>query len=250
MHISVIIPTYNRRDRLLQTIASLTRQTLSPTAFEVIVVDDGGTDGTGEALSGLSVPFSLRYCWQENRGWLAARNLGARQANGDLLAFLDDDIVVVPEYLSELLECCRVYPTAPVAASLCPSPRVRRTTFGAIGHHEDTSSTSLEGACKLWRSAARSAVSLFAMFPEIERDLVLFRDMGYVSWRRNPPPIAMRKIARTVSIQPPVLRILEYLTSLAERACPSPVILRPLYRGVPGAHICIGYQEGLGDRHD
>ena len=89
---SVVIPTFNRRELLLQTLASVWAQSL--TDYEVIVVDDGSTDGTWEELQALG--SRVRALRQKNAGPGAARNLGAQYATGDYLAFLDSDDLWFP----------------------------------------------------------------------------------------------------------------------------------------------------------
>ena len=85
--VSVVIPTYNSRAYLLQAIESALDQTLPPA--EVIVVDDGSTDGTSDLLA----PFlkRIRYQRQPNLGVSAARNAGLAMATGEFVAFLDAD---------------------------------------------------------------------------------------------------------------------------------------------------------------
>jgi glycosyltransferase involved in cell wall biosynthesis len=100
--VSVIIPTYNRKGPLRETLASLARQTYPSDRFEVVVVDDGSTDGT-EAVAAETFPFSLRLVRQSNQGDAAARNFGSRQSQADFLVFLDDDILVEPGYLTYLI---------------------------------------------------------------------------------------------------------------------------------------------------
>jgi hypothetical protein len=73
----------------------------------------------------------------------------------------------------------------------------------------------------------------------------MFRDMGYVCWRADPPHIILRKLARSIMILPLALKILEGITRAVEALRPSPVLLRPLYRWVIGTYICLGYREGL-----
>jgi glycosyltransferase involved in cell wall biosynthesis len=101
--VSVIIPTFNRKDLLRETLASLAQQTCPSDRFEVIVVDDGSTDGTA-AIEAESFPFALRYFRQSNQGDAAARNLGARQSRASILVFLDDDILLDAGYLGHILQ--------------------------------------------------------------------------------------------------------------------------------------------------
>ena len=89
---SVIIPTFNRRELLRQTLASVWAQTFAD--YEVIVVDDGSTDGTWEDL--LSLRSRVCALRQNNAGPGAARNLGAQRATGKYLAFLDSDDLWFP----------------------------------------------------------------------------------------------------------------------------------------------------------
>ena len=98
--VSVIIPTYNRKDMLRDTLNSLAHQTYPD--FEVIIVDDGSMDGTQEIV-GEAFPFTLRYFRQSNQGATAARNLAARQSQAAILVFLDDDILLEPDYLTHLI---------------------------------------------------------------------------------------------------------------------------------------------------
>src|SRR5438105_540388 len=93
---SVVIPTYNRRAFLLQTLESLERQTASGDAFEVVVGVDGSTDGTVQALERLDPPYLLRWVDQRNGGPAAATNAAARIARHEVLIFLDDDQLAAP----------------------------------------------------------------------------------------------------------------------------------------------------------
>lgn len=89
---SVIIPTYNRVSFLRQALESVWRQTFSD--YEVIVVDDGSTDDTANWLS--EVASKVKPITQQNAGPGAARNLGAENARGEYLAFLDNDDLWFP----------------------------------------------------------------------------------------------------------------------------------------------------------
>jgi GT2 family glycosyltransferase len=98
--ISVVVPTYNRRDLLRQTLESLAGQQLPADQFEVIVADDGSSDGSAEVARSFSGRLRLRYHFQEDRGFrvAAARNAGARLATAPVLAFLDTGTVAGPGF--------------------------------------------------------------------------------------------------------------------------------------------------------
>ena len=93
--VSVIIPTYNRVSKVKEAIESVLKQTYRD--FELWVVDDGSTDGTGEALK--ECGSRIKYFAQDNRGVSAARNLGLRVSRGKYVAFLDSDDLWEPRKL-------------------------------------------------------------------------------------------------------------------------------------------------------
>jgi glycosyltransferase involved in cell wall biosynthesis len=103
--ISVIIPTYNRKDSLLQALDSLKEQTFPMDQLTVIVVDDGSTDDT-HTIASQRFPFTLRYVQQKNQGATAARNYGATVSQSDILVFIDDDITVSAKTLEAFAEKC------------------------------------------------------------------------------------------------------------------------------------------------
>jgi len=97
--LSVIIPTHNRKELLGQALDSLAKVKHQPGEMEVIVVDDGSSDNTVETLSQRHDPFLLRIIRNEkSAGPAAARNRGAAAAQGEILGFLDSDIIVDPEW--------------------------------------------------------------------------------------------------------------------------------------------------------
>lgn len=100
IRLSVIIPSYQRRDLVVASVKALTRQTFAD-AFEVIVVVDGSTDGTATALRELRMPFPLTVLEQSNQGAAAARSAGGFAARGELLLFMDDDMQADPQLLVE-----------------------------------------------------------------------------------------------------------------------------------------------------
>lgn len=110
--LSVIIPTYNRKEILLKTLAAYQAQSARSEILEVLVLDDGSTDGTPEVVSefssGANIP--VRYFWLTHRGPAAVRNHGIRTAGGRLLLFGDDDIVPAPDLVAEHLAWHKRYP--------------------------------------------------------------------------------------------------------------------------------------------
>lgn len=100
--VSVIIPTHNRADLIVETIKSIQDQSFKN--IEIIVVDNGSTDNTCEVIK--SVNYSnIKYFKMENSGGPAGpRNLGIREAKGDYIAFLDSDDLWLPDKLAKQVE--------------------------------------------------------------------------------------------------------------------------------------------------
>ena len=94
--VSVIIPVYNCEKYLAEAIESVLAQTYQP--LEIIVIDDGSTDGSAEVAK--SFGPTVQYCFQVNSGTAAARNRGIELAKGDFFAFLDADDLWVEDKLT------------------------------------------------------------------------------------------------------------------------------------------------------
>lgn len=107
--ISVVMPLYNKATQVLATVASVIVQTISN--WELVVVDDGSTDGGAALVRALSDP-RIRVVSQVNAGVSAARNHGIKLAQADLVAFLDADDLWLPEFLSTILALQADYPAA------------------------------------------------------------------------------------------------------------------------------------------
>lgn len=110
--VSVVIPAYNRAHSVQRSVESVLKQTYQP--FEIIVVDDGSTDGTTDVLQRFG--DRIQVFRQPNRGPSSARNAGVAQASGEIIAFLDSDDTWKPEKLERqvtllsnagsLVPCC------------------------------------------------------------------------------------------------------------------------------------------------
>lgn len=108
--LGVIIPTYQRAHLLHETIHSVLNQTRQ--ADEIIVVDDGSTDNTADAIKVFA--GKVRYIRQANKGVSAARNTGILNATTDLIFFLDSDDTLLPEALSALADIFANHPDTDV----------------------------------------------------------------------------------------------------------------------------------------
>ena len=106
--ISVVIPTFNCEQYILQAITSVMEQTYRH--HEIVVVDDGSTDDTQSVLSCLQDKIS--YVYQNNKGVVAARNLGIQRARGQLVAFLDADDTWDTRKLEHQVQAIQKYPEA------------------------------------------------------------------------------------------------------------------------------------------
>jgi serine acetyltransferase/GT2 family glycosyltransferase len=101
--VSVVIATFNRQDLLRRLLEQLDAQTIDPTHYEVIAVDDGSKEDTREKLAGLKTRYSLRIERQENAGAAVARQRGVDLASGKIIVVVDDDMQVKPDFLEKHL---------------------------------------------------------------------------------------------------------------------------------------------------
>ncbi|MHB2018449.1 MAG: glycosyltransferase family 2 protein [Candidatus Xenobia bacterium] len=99
--LTVQMCTYNRKGMLMQALQALFNQSLPHDQYEIVLVDDGSSDGTREAVAALTPPCGFKYCWQENSGLSKGRNHGIREASGEIVLFIDDDIVAHRDLLLE-----------------------------------------------------------------------------------------------------------------------------------------------------
>jgi GT2 family glycosyltransferase len=108
--ISLIIPTYNRPDRLSECLEALCA--LKPASFEVLIVDDGSVPPVESVVTRFAGRLPVRYFRQDNAGPASARNTGAAQARGRILVFTDDDCRPEADWLNELTAAVEAAPDA------------------------------------------------------------------------------------------------------------------------------------------
>jgi len=102
MKVSIVIPTYNQKEILAKALDCLILQDYPKDQYEIVVVDDGSSDGTrGMVRSKMGSKVDWRYLYQRHRGPHFARNLGIEKAQGEIIIFVDSDIFVAPNFISE-----------------------------------------------------------------------------------------------------------------------------------------------------
>lgn len=106
---SIVIPLYNKAHSIAGTVASVLAQRLSD--FELIIVDDGSTDGSAQVVEGIA-DSRIRLIKKENGGVSAARNTGIQLASAEHIAFLDADDLWLPGFLEDMLALTRDFPDA------------------------------------------------------------------------------------------------------------------------------------------
>ncbi len=116
--VSIIMPAYNRGFILKYSAGSLLNQTYSN--YEIVVVDDGSTDNTPEIMKelGAASPGKIKYIRQENAGPAGARNTGIKNSTGDVLLFIDSDVISPPELVETHVYYHTKYPRRIVQGQL------------------------------------------------------------------------------------------------------------------------------------
>ncbi|MBK1876632.1 glycosyltransferase family 2 protein [Pelagicoccus mobilis] len=158
MRVSAIIPTYNRASSVLSAIKSIQRQTYDN--IEIIVIDDGSTDNTESLINSLAEP-NLIYKKQKNAGPSAARNLGAKIASGEILAFLDSDDNWLPTKIEEqvvLLQ--KVHSNVPCCICDSTSGIGARTSF-------QNAKISFDSNQALWLNPHEVLATRFVLFNQV-----------------------------------------------------------------------------------
>lgn len=129
---SVVISTYNRAQALQPTLDALAHQVgLDPADYEVLVVDDGSTDATPDVLASVSEPYRLRtFRLPVNGGVSAGRNVGLREAEGDWIVMISDDLIVPPDFLMRHVQTHERYANTWVVGGFRQLETLTETAFG------------------------------------------------------------------------------------------------------------------------
>ncbi len=138
--ISVIVPVYNGENFISESLESISAQTYKN--VEVIVVDDGSTDNSRRIVENIEIP--TRYYYQQNMGAGAARNCGADKANGEFIAFLDQDDYWFPTKLEKQISILGTKPEMEAAIGLIKNIP-QRDWKCALENRESLATNSLVG---------------------------------------------------------------------------------------------------------
>jgi len=117
-------------------------------------------------------------------------------------------------------------------------------SWRAVGEHYDYSLADPAAAVRRWQRAGRSAARLFRRYPAIASHMPMFADKAPIAWRRDAPPLVLRKLLRGAASARPVLALLERVGRFLEKRFPSEALLEPVYRWIIGGHIFSGYRMG------
>ena len=118
IRLSLIIATYNRAEQLMITLRSVAAQSKTSAQWECIVVDNNSTDNTKERVEEFIAEhprLNIIYHFESKQGLSHARNAGIARAKGDIIAFIDDDERIVPDFISAYIKLFDNYPAAMAA---------------------------------------------------------------------------------------------------------------------------------------
>lgn len=178
--ISMIIPTFNRKAMLQQTLQGLVQQNIPKQDLEVIVVDDGSTDGIDKPVSE-EFPFQFKLLQQRHTGAAIARNYGARESRGRILISMDDDILLKPGALPALVELC-LHNKHIISLGTLIQPEVHRcqSTYACL-NYPPTTNTALTDEVVHFKWCING---LMAIRREDFFVLEMFQDVtnGYYNW--------------------------------------------------------------------
>jgi len=120
---SIVILTYNQRSTLSRLLAGLKEQIKNPKMFEVVITDDGSTDGTSEFVKGMRFPIFMKYLRAENNvGRSESRNRGFAKSAGKYVLFLDSDMAPAPGLIETYLRTWEKYPDDVIVGAIKNPP--------------------------------------------------------------------------------------------------------------------------------
>jgi glycosyltransferase involved in cell wall biosynthesis len=185
LKVSAIIPVYNRPTDVLRAIDCVLAQTVP--VDEIIVIDDGSTDGTAEAIRGRH-GSNVRVIWQENQGVSAARNRGIHEARGEWIAFLDSDDSWLPTKMERQVKALAGF-GAEVGVCFTdnffsgapdlPESKFREAGFewvSDVGILDDPAKLILAGREPFFTSSVIVRRSLFGATPGFDEGLIIGED--------------------------------------------------------------------------
>ncbi|MBU0708461.1 glycosyltransferase [Patescibacteria group bacterium] len=131
MRLSVIIPVYNGEETIKRSMEAIFNQTIERKVYEVIVINDGSTDGTQVILQRLKSSYTFQLITQANLGAAISRNQGIKKASQEIIVLIQDDIIVDPNFLAEHLRFHQMHDreNTAVVGFTTWDPRMRITPF-------------------------------------------------------------------------------------------------------------------------
>src|SRR5438046_6308859 len=189
--ISVIIPTFNRSAMLDDTLESCTAQSLPKNRYEVIVVDDGSKDATGEVCRDFASRIELKYLHIDNSGTSAAKYTGVLSARGKILLFFDDDDIADHRLMQEHLKAHEHHQAENIAIlgyttwapTLSVTPLMRYVTDigGFLFAYGGLKDGQMLDFTYFWAGRCSCKRSFLAKHGVFNRQLVVFEDveLGY-----------------------------------------------------------------------
>jgi glycosyltransferase involved in cell wall biosynthesis len=172
--VSIVITTYNRCDALAETLRALSRQTVSPNSYEILVVDNGCIDATSSFLAGCQMPCALKtFREPENVGIGAARNIALRHARGRYIIFVSDDLIVPENFIATHVETLERFQGYWVVGGFQQLDSLTETPFGRYLDRLENSFEESRKAAQLgpniWEMSCPTARNLSIPRADLER---------------------------------------------------------------------------------
>lgn len=190
LKLSIVVMTYNRSQKLNNCLGSLLAQDFPQNEFEVLIVDDGSTDGTRNLVSVMTGQRpNLKYFYQEHSGVSKARNTGLLNAKGKIVAFIADDYILPSGYARRVVEFFQEYPKAQVVSFKVESKDGNIVSKAAYHYYE----VSMRNMMCLPADAPSEGLipkikTAFAKLPLIKEDIDIYYNRppsGAAAFRRE-----------------------------------------------------------------